>query len=70
MGASSAHPSGRGHLYKDRVSSWKFLFSPLHRKLPLRLLKKTKHTEFTLKGDFFSQLVDFLVISEQYSNKK
>ena len=50
----SAHPFGRGLLYTDRVSSWKFLFSSLHRKLPLRPLKKTKHTEFTLKGDFFS----------------
>ena len=69
-GANSAHLSGRGLPYTDRVSSWKFLFSPLHRKLPLRRLKRTKHTEFTSKGDLFSQLVDFLVISDQYRYKK
>ena len=50
-GANSAHPSGRGLPYTDKVSSWKFLFPPLHRKWPLRPLKKTKHTEFTLKGN-------------------
>ena len=60
VGANSAHPSRRDLPYTDRISSWKFLFSPLHRKLPLRPLKKTKHTEFTLKGDLFSQLVNFL----------
>ena len=63
-------PFQRGLPYSDRVSSWKFLFPPLRRKLPLRPLKKTKYTEFTLKGDFFSQLADFLVISDQYRYKK
>ena len=50
--ANSAHTSDRGLPYTDRVSSWKFSFSPLRRKLPLRPLKKTKHTESTLRADF------------------
>ena len=42
--------ANRGLLYTDRVYSWTYLFSPLHRKLPLRPFKKTKHTDaFCLK---------------------
>ena len=48
-GTSHTHPCGL--LYTDKVSSWTFLFLPLHRKLlPLRPLKKSKHTDaFCLK---------------------
>ena len=39
-------PTHRGLLYTDRVSSWTFLFLPLQKKvLPLRPLKKSKHTD-------------------------
>ena len=42
-------PIHRGLLYTDRVSSWTFLFLPLHRKLlPLRPLKKSKYTDAVL----------------------
>ena len=58
-GANSAHPSGRGLPKTDRFSRWKFLFSPLHKKLHLRPLKKTKHIDFTLKGDFFQLISRF-----------
>ena len=48
-------PIHRGLVYTARVSSWTFLFSPLHRKLvPLRPLKKSKHTDaFCLKFWWF-----------------
>ena len=52
-GGQTQHTPHRGLPYTDRESSWKLLFSPLHRKLPLRALKKSKRTEFTLKRDFF-----------------
>ena len=49
-GGQTLHTPHRGLRYTDKVSTWTFLFSPLHRKLPLRPLKKTKHTDaFCLK---------------------
>ena len=49
----------------------KSLFSQANLYWPLpRKFFQNNYLEFTLNGDFFSQLVDFLVILDQYSNKK
>ena len=49
----------------------KSLFSQENLYWPLpRKIFQNNYLEFTLKGDFFSQLVDFLVISDQHSYKK
>ena len=49
----------------------KSLFSQENKYWPLpRKIFQNNDLEFTLKGDLFSQLVDFLVILDKYSYKK
>ena len=50
VGLNSAHPSQGSPVYDMVLASWTFFFfSPLHRKLPLRPLKKKDTDAFCLK---------------------
>ena len=61
IGGQTLHTTHRGLSYTDRVSSWKFLFSPLHRKLPLRPLSHQQIKKSTLfnKGQHLTVCYDW-----------